>query len=168
MVATAVHPHTQLNLEAARDGGDGAAPAPAPAASTAGRVAPGPVAAPAASPAGSPIEASLYPTDQAQWEHHEHTMAKSDHMLATSKKQLTESRLEHAMAEHDLAHNEGHKPSIKKAAAKVDKLENKLEEHTQAVQAAKDKMTEEKQEAKQAEAAAKDKMKEEKQEAKQA
>lgn len=82
-------------------------------------------------------------------------MAKSDHVLDKSKKQLTESKLEHAKAEHDLAHHEGDQLSIKKAAAKVDKLENKLDQHRQAVQAAADKEKQEKKDAKEAKAKAK-------------
>merc|ERR1712008_568521 len=75
---------TQLSIKAARDG---EAPAPTPETSTpqglavGSAPAPVPVASPAASPVGSPAEDNLYPAHRAQWEHHEHRMAKSDHLL---------------------------------------------------------------------------------------
>ena len=86
---------------------------------------------------------------------HEHTMASGDYMLAKAKKQLTKSNLEHAKAGHDLATHAGDQPKITNAAAKVDKLENKLDQHRQAVQAAADKEKQEKKDAKEAKAKAK-------------
>eukprot|EP00419_Tripos_fusus_P087863 CAMPEP_0172869102 /NCGR_PEP_ID=MMETSP1075-20121228/88055_1 /TAXON_ID=2916 /ORGANISM="Ceratium fusus, Strain PA161109" /LENGTH=179 /DNA_ID=CAMNT_0013718911 /DNA_START=39 /DNA_END=578 /DNA_ORIENTATION=+ len=156
VTAATARTRIQLRLRVARNGNApvppyglavGAAPAPAPMAS--------PAASPIASPVGSAVEPSLHPVHQAQWEHHERRMAESEHSLAKSTKQLTESKLEHAKAEHDLAHHEGDRPSVAEAAAKVDKLENTLSQHTQAVQAANDEMKEAKKDFKKAEAEAK-------------
>mmetsp|Transcript_33954 Transcript_33954/g.66802 ORF Transcript_33954/g.66802 Transcript_33954/m.66802 type:complete len:185 (-) Transcript_33954:108-662(-) len=161
VTAATARTRIQLRLRVARDGNAPvlpseasvsglplvAAPAPGPAAS--------PVASPIASPVGSAVEPSLHPVHQAKWEHHEYRMAETDHLLAKSAKDLTESKLEHAKAEHDLAHHEGDRPSVAEAAAKVDKLENTLSQHTQAVQAANDEMKEAKKDFKKAEAEAK-------------
>jgi len=107
----------------------GPAPGPAPA--------PGPVPSPMASPAGSPSEPQLHPVHKAQWEHHEKTMASADYLLAKSKTGITESKIEHAKAEVNLAHHEGDQTGIMTASAKVVTLENKLKQQTQAVQSAK-------------------------------